>query len=192
MTSQNGRDRLGRVECLGWGLMYGVLAALPVFGLICFLETTRPANIHSIGLVSTEFQICSDGDARTAALPLRKYAVAQLRGVSAELSQAGDSASDAKPFSASDAQLAFGGAALASLKPGLRTEFVTKDHRRVAIRIVQRKAITDQAVPDNTRLMNIVPASTANKVSFVWGSWVYVAEVEDKGIEPDLAVQEVL
>ena len=47
-------------------------------------------------------------------------------------------------------------------------------------------------MPDNSRLMDIVPASTANTVSFAWGNWLYVAEVEDKGIEPEVVVQEVL
>ena len=50
----------------------------------------------------------------------------------------------------------------------------------------------DRAVPDNARLRNIVPASTANTVTFVWGGWMYVAEVEDKGLEPQVVVQEVL
>ncbi|MGO9484830.1 MAG: hypothetical protein ACLPX9_09655 [Rhodomicrobium sp.] len=118
--------------------------------------------------------------------------MAQLKGVSAELGRTGHSPSNAKLVSASDAKLAFGGASGASLKAGFQTECVTKDHHRVAIRIVRREAIVDQAVPDNARLMDIVPASTANTLSFVWGAWLYVAEVEDKGVEPDVAVQEVL
>ncbi len=192
MSIQKSRNRLGRVECLGWGLIYGALAALPLCGLILFLQITRPAHYHSTGPISTEFASISDDYAREAASPLRKYAVAQLKGVSAELGRTGHSPSNAKLVSASDAKLAFGGASGASLKAGFQTECVTKDHHRVAIRIVRREAIVDQAVPDNARLMDIVPASTANTLSFVWGAWLYVAEVEDKGVEPDVAVQEVL
>ncbi len=47
-------------------------------------------------------------------------------------------------------------------------------------------------MPDNRHLMDIVPASTANTVRFGWGNWVYTAEVHDKGIEPEVVVQEVL
>ncbi len=186
MTSQNVRDRLG------WGLIYSALAALPLCGFILFFEITRPAHIHSTGFVSAELASFNGGYAGAAASPLRKHAVARFKGVSAELGATRYPASKAKLFSASDAQLAFGGAPRASLKAGFQTEFVTKDHRRVAIRIIRREAIMDRAVPDNARLMDIVPASTANTVSFVWGSWLYVAEVEDKGIEPEVVVQEVL
>ena len=185
MTSQNGRNRLGRVECLGWGLIYGVLAALPLCGLVLFLQITRPAHIHGGDFVRTNFASYDDGGSRTAASPLSKHVVARLNGVSAELV-------GTKLLSSSDAELAFNGAPRASLKAGFRTEFVTKDHHRVAIRIIRREAITDRAVPDNSRLMDIVPASTANTVRLAWGNWLYVAEVEDKGIEPEVVVQEVL
>ncbi len=192
MTSQFGKNRLGRVECLGWGLIYGVLAALPLCGLVLFLEITKPVHFHSDVFVSTELASFSDGYTGAAASPLRKHAVARLKGVSAELGQTGSPPADAKLFSASEAKLAFGGAPRGSLKAGYQTEIVTKDHRRLAIRIIRREPITDRAVPDNARLMDIVPASTANAVCFAWGSWLYVAEVEDKGIEPEVVVQEVL
>ena len=190
MTIWNGRNRLGRVECLGWGLIYGVLAALPLCGLVLFLQITRPAHIHGGDFVSTKFASYDDGGSRTAASPLSKQVVARLNGVSAELG--GTSSAEPKLLSSSDAALAFNSAPRASLKAGFRTEFVSKDHHRVAIRIIRREAITDRAVPDNSRLMDIVPASTANTVRLAWGNWLYVAEVEDKGIEPEVVVQEVL
>jgi hypothetical protein len=186
MTSQNGRNCLSRVQSLGFGLIYGALAALPLCGLVLFLEVTRPAQLHGAGFVSTNVASYSDGYRSSPVSLLRQNAVARLKGVSAELGRS------TSQFSASDAALAFGGAPGASLKAGFKTEFVTKEHRRIAIRIVEREPITDRAVPDNSRLMDIVPASTANTVSFVWGSWLYTAEVQDKGVEPDVAVQEVL
>jgi hypothetical protein len=184
--SQTSMNRLSRAQSLGFGLIYGALAALPICGLVLFLEITRPAHSHSAGYLSAGIASFSDSSSTTSMSLLRQNAVARLKGVSAELGRSGSQ------FSASDAALAFGGTPRASLKAGFKTEFVTKDHRRVAIRILQRDRITDQAVPDNARLMDIVPASTANTVSFVWGSWLYVAEVQDKGIEPAVAVQEVL
>lgn len=190
MTSQNGRNRLGRVECLGWGLIYGVLAALPLCGLVLFLQITRPAHVHGGVFVSTEFASYDDGSRRTAASPLSKQVVARLNGVSAELS--GTSSAEAKLSIANNAALAFNRAPRSSLKAGFRTEFVTKDHHRVAIRVIRREPITDQAVPDKSRLMDIVPASTANTVRLPWGDWTYVAEFEDKGVEPEVVVQEVL
>jgi hypothetical protein len=190
MTSQNGRNRLGRAECLGWGLIYGVLAALPLCGLLFFLQITRPAHIHGAVSTPVEFASFNGSDTGAAASSVRKHAVARLQGVSAELG--GTPTAEAKLFSASEAVIAFGGAPSTSLKPGFKTEFVTKDHRRIAIRIIRREAVTDRAMPDNARLMDIVPASTASVVSFGWGNWVYTAEVRDKGIEPEVAVQEVL
>jgi hypothetical protein len=190
MTSQNGRNRLGRVECLGWGLIYGVLAALPLCGLVLFLQITRPAHIHGGVFVSTEFASYVDGSRRTAASPLSNQVVARLNGVSAELG--GINSAEAKLSIANNAALAFNRAPRSSLKAGFRAEFVTKDHHRVAIRIIRREPITDRAVPDNSRLMDIVPASTANTVRLAWGNWLYVAEFEDKGVEPEVVVQEVL
>jgi hypothetical protein len=191
MTSQTGRKCFIRAQSLGVGLIYGVLAALPLLGLLAFLQITRPAHSHSMGAARTNVASYDDGFGGAAISPLRHNAVAKFKGVSAELGT-GSTQTDARVLSASDAMQAFSGAAKASLKAGFKTEFVTKDHRRIAIRIVQREQITDRAAPDNAQLVNIVPASTANTVSFVWGGWLYVAAVEDKGIEPDLAVQEVL
>jgi len=158
--------------------------------LILFFEITRPSGFSNNGFVSTEMSRSDAGNAVQAAWPLRRHAVARLKGVSAELRQSGLQSTDV--LSASDAKLALASAPNANLKAGFETEFVTKEHRRVAIRIIRREAIMDRAVPDNARLRDIVPASTANTVTFVWGGWMYVAEVEDKGLEPQVVVQEVL
>ena len=186
MTSQNGRSRLGRVESLGWGLIYGVLAALPVCGLLLFFQITRPAQVHGGNFAGTEFASYDGSGTPFADLHLRQHVVARLNGVSAELR--GDGSTEAKLVSASDAVLAFG----APPRAGFKTEFVTKDHHRIAIRIIRRERVTDRAMPDNSRLMDIMPASTANTVSFGWDGWFYVAEIEDKGVEPEVVVQEVL
>lgn len=188
MTSRNRDNILGRLECLGRGLVFSTLAALPFCGLILFFEITRPAHLLNNGFVSTELSSADSLDSGIAPLPLRKHAIARLRGVSAELREGGLSGSQGKIFSASDAELAFASAP----KIGFRTEFVTKQHRRVVIRIIRREPITDRPMPDNSRLMDVVPASTAHTVTFAWGSWLYVAEVEDKGVEPKVVVQEVL
>ena len=107
MTSQFGKNRLGRVECLGWGLIYGALAALPLCGLVLFLEITKPVHFHSDVFVSTELASFSDDYTGAAASPLRKHAVARLKGVSAELGQTGSPPADAKLFSASEARTRF-------------------------------------------------------------------------------------
>ena len=126
------------------------------------------------------------GGQGTAAAPSRHGAVARFEGVSAELGQPG-----AKLFTASDAAQALSAAPHASLKPGFQTQFAAGNHR-FALRIVNREAISDQAFPDNSRLMSIVPATTANAVTFVWGTWLYTVEVEDLGAAREVVVQNVL
>ncbi len=190
VTSRNDKDRCVRGEGFCRGLVFLACAALPLCGLIFFFEITRPAHFKSNGFVSTKLSGLAAGNAIQVSWPLRRHAVAQLRGVSAELRQ--NSLQNVNVFSASDAEQAFASAPGATLKAGFQTEFVTKEHRRVAIRIIRRDAIMDRAVPDNARLRDIVPASTANTVTFAWGSWLYVAEVEDKGIDPQIVVQDVL
>ncbi len=190
VTSRNDQYRCIRVEGFCRGLVYLVCAALPLCGLILFFEITRPAHFNSNGFITTKLSSLAPGNATRVSWPLRRHAVPRLRGVSAELRETSPLSADV--FNASDAELAFASAPDASLKAGFRTEFVTKEHRRVAIRIIRREAIMDRAVPDNARLSAIVPASTASTVTFAWGSWLYVAEVEDKGIEPQVVVQEVL
>ncbi len=190
VASRNDNDRCVRGEGFCRGLVFLACAALPLCGLILFFEITRPAHFNSNGFVSTKLSSLAAGNAAQVSWPLRRHAVAQLRGVSAELRQ--NSLQNVNVFSASDAEVALASAPGASPKAGFQTEFVTQEHRRVAIRIIRRDAIMDRAVPDNARLRDIVPASTANTVTFAWGSWLYVAEVEDKGIEPQIVVQDVL
>ncbi len=187
---QSDKGRRGRFESLGRGLVSGTLAALPLCGLICFFEITRPAPFHGDGIVATE--LSNTVSAGAASTHGRRYAVAHLNGVSAEVGQSGPAQPYVQVFSASDAERAFAGAPYASLKAGFQTEFVTKERRRVALRIVSREPIVDRALPDTSRLMHIVPASTANVSAFVWGPWLYRVEVEDRGLEPEIVVQKVL
>lgn len=188
MTSQKDWNYLSRLSCLGRGLTAGILAALPLGGLILFFEITRPAHPDSSAVAA---ELSTAAAANSSAVPGWRYAVARLNCVSAELRQ-NVAEPYAKAFSASDAERALASAPYASLKSGYQTEFVNKDHHRVALRIVGRQAIVDRAVPNNARLMDMVPASTASRVSFVWGPWLYTAEVEDKGVEPEVVVQKVL
>ena len=190
VTSRNDKYRCVRMEGFCRGLVYLVFAALPLCGLMLFFEITRPAHFNSNGFITTKLSSLAPVNVTQISWPLRRHAVPQLRGVSAELRESRPR--DANVFSVSDAELAFASATDASLKAGFQTEFVTKEHRRIAIRIIRREPIMDRAMPDNAQLRDIVPASTANTVTFAWGSWLYVAQVEDKGIEPQVVVQEIL
>ena len=192
LISQNGRDLLRRVKPLSRGLACCMLAALPLGGLLFFLEITKPARLYSDG-AEAELSSTIAGSGAVASLAGRRDSVTRLQGVSAELHpDAVPEAPYTQVFNASEARQALACAPYASLKAGFQTEFVTSKHRRVALRIISRSVIVDRAVPDNARLMDVVPASTANVVSFVWGPWLYTAEVQDKGPEPEVVVQKIL
>jgi hypothetical protein len=195
MKSQRNMGSRGRLERLGRHLAAAILMALPLGGLVLFLEATKPAQFPGDGVVAAHLSTLGAGIAAAEAPAWPRQAIARLKGVSAELRD-NDSAQmaqlDTKGFSVTDAERALGRATIASLKPGVEAEFVTKDHRRVAVRVVSREAIVDQAVPDNAYIMGFAPASTATMVSFVWGPWLYRVEVQDKGVEPKVVVQKVL
>lgn len=175
---------------MGRGLVYWAFAALPLFSLILFFEITKPADVKGGALAGAALSSAAAGTGSSGFWPVRHNAIARFKGVSAELAQSGTERTGA--ISASDAELALANAPHASLRAGFETEFVTKEHRRYAVRIIRRERIMDRAIPDNARLKDIVPASTANAVTFVWGAWLYVAEIVDKGPEPRVVVQEVL
>jgi hypothetical protein len=169
--------------------------ALPLGGLILVFEATKPAQFGGEGTVAAQLSTFSSGIANSVSLRRPRPAIARLKGVSAELRENGPmqlAQLDTKEFNFTDAERALGRATIASLKPGVEAEFITKDHRRVAVRVVSREAIIDQAVPDNAYIMRIAPASTASMVSFVWGPWLYRVEIQDKGTEPQVVVQKVL
>ncbi len=173
----------------------GVLMALPLGGLVLFFEMTQPANIASEGF--SAIRIASARPSEQSSYGLRPWlmrdraTVMRFKGVSAE--RRADSAAPAGQFfNASDAERALSEAPSFLLRAGFYTEFLTKERRRVSLLILSRDPIVDRAIPDNNRLMNITDASTANVVTFVWGRWIYKAEIEDKGIEPENAVQKVL
>ncbi|MBI4724135.1 MAG: hypothetical protein HY765_03835 [Rhodomicrobium sp.] len=187
--SKNDKKRWRRLEDSGRAVAFGTLTALPLCGLILFFEITRPAQFSAgtvIPMQLSSMEAASEMPQREA-----HQAIARFKGVSAEVRQAATGQAG-KAFSASDAQQAFADASFATLKAGFRTEFVTKGRRRIAIRIVSREPVSDQSVPDNARIMAIAPASTAKTAAFVWGPWLYIAEVEDKGPEPEIVVQKVL
>jgi hypothetical protein len=190
VRSWNDKSRWAGLETIGRGLAYWAFAALPLFSLILFFEITKPADVKGGALAGAELASAGAGNGSAGFWPVRHSAIARFKGVSAELAQGG--VQRAGVISASDAELALANAPHASLRAGFETEFVTKEHRRFAVRIIRRERIMDRAVPDNARLKDIVPASTANAVTFVWGAWLYVAEILDKGPEPQIVVQEVL
>jgi hypothetical protein len=192
MKYQNDRGCWGRLERLGRHLTAGMLMALPLGGLVLFFEATRPAQFQGEGAIAAQLSTSSSSMAGAESLARPRHAVARLKGVSAELRESSAAQLDMKEFSVADAGRALDRASIASLKPGVELEFITKDHRRVAVRVLSREAIFDRAVPDNSRIMSIAPASTANMVSFVWGPWLYRVEVQNKGIEPKVVVQKVL
>ncbi len=164
---------------------YAILTALPLCGLILFFEVTRPAGTPSDGHLTKHL---SDAIWRTAS-PARLQ-TARFNGVSAELKLA-ENAKATKAFSANDAEQLILDIPSSRLQAGYRSEFVTSDGRRIALQVIKRQFVTDQVVPDNGRIMNIAPASTAPVVSFVWGQWRYDVEIKDLG--PDnLAVQKSL
>lgn len=173
----------------------GMLMALPLSGLVLFFEMTQPSSIagegfSAIRIASAPSEQSSYGAFRPW-LMRDRAPVMRFKGVSAE--RRADSAAPAGQFfNASDAERALSEAPSYLLRAGFYTEFLTKERRRVSLLILSRDPIVDRAVPDNTRLMNITDASTANVVTFAWGRWIYKAEIEDKGIEPENAVQKVL
>jgi hypothetical protein len=167
----------------------GLLTALPLCGLVIFFDITQPARVSADGLIATELASLGRN------LPVHfagRHAIARFKGVSAEVRNAGLPQADAHILKASDAAQAFARAPYTALKVGFQTEFVTKEHRRVALRIVRRDPVGDQVVPDNARLMDVVPVSSATTLAFIWGPWLFRAEIEDRGFEPDMVVQKVL
>ena len=180
------------IKPLGRGLMFGFLAALPLSGLVIFFEATRPAELPAENFIATQLSSASSDSSPVAFTAGRHYSVTRFKGVSAELSQARPPVQDARVFSAADAEQVFA-ASPASLKVGFQSEFVTKDGRRAGLRIVSREPIADQVTPDaKERLMAIAPVSTARLVNFVWGAWLYQAELEDRGADAGAAVQKVV
>jgi hypothetical protein len=117
--------------------------------------------------------------------------IARIKGVSAQ--RRPDKAEQASlVVTASDAERALSGTSFAALNVGFNTEFLTQERHRIALLIVSREPITDRAIPDNARLMQVTETSTSNVISFVWGRWLYKAEIEDRGVEPEVVVQKVL
>ncbi len=172
-----------------------VLTALPLCGLVLFFEMTRPAKVINGGFFATQMAAEPIDQINDSALKpwltRGQQSIARFKGVSAQR-RADEPEPAARVLSASDAERALADASVASLKVGFYTEFLTKERRRIALLIVSREPIYDRVVPDNVRLMSITSASTANVITFVWGRWLYRAEIEDKGVEPEVVVQKTL
>jgi hypothetical protein len=190
VMSEN-NDRRGFLAGLVRGLMLGLLAALPLGGLVLFFEITRPAELRAEGPVATRLAT-NESQAAAIARSRNRYTVARLKGVSAELTAAPVPLSDGHVFSASDAARVFAASSAGLINVGFQSEFVAKDGRRLAVLIVSRDPIGDQVIPETGKLVAVTPASTAKLVSFVWGPWLYRAEIEDKGPEPEVVVQKLL
>ena len=192
ITLQKSRAALGAIGRAVW---CGALMALPLTGLVLFFEMTQPAKVMNAGFVAAQMasgssEVISDGSARP--WHLRGHvSIARFEGVSAQ--RRSDKAEPAEQIlTTSDARRVLASAPFGSLKPGFQAEFLSRERHRIALRIVSREPIFDRAIPDNPRLMNFTEASTANVMTFAWGNWIYKAEIEDKGVEPDVVVQKVL
>jgi hypothetical protein len=173
-------------RAVGRAVSFAILTVLPLCALILFFEMTQPAQTASDGFFATQMASTRLDDHSQPSVWGGPSFVAHFKGVSAQLGQA------AKVFTASDAERAFADASLGIMKVGFETEFVTRSRRRIWLRILSRDPIVDQAIPDNSRLMDITPASSANIITFAWGRWLYRAQIEDRGFEPDVVVQKVL
>jgi hypothetical protein len=192
ITLKTSRAALGGAGRAAW---CGALMALPLSGLVLFFEMTQPAKVMNAGVVPTQLassasEVISEGSVRP--WHFRGHAsVARFEGVSAQ--RRSDYTEPAEQIlSTSDARRVLASAPFGGLRPGFQAEFLSRERHRISLRIVRREPIFDRAVPDNSRLMNITEASTANLVTFSWGNWMYKAEIEDKGVEPDVVVQKVL
>jgi hypothetical protein len=172
---------------LSSGILCASLTALPFCGLIFFFELTQPATIE--GTVSSlQATVGERNPAAWTDTLMGRHPVTRFRGVSAELGQGSLPRPETKLVTAGDPKSEDS----VTLKPGSEFQYVTDQRHRVAVRIVNREPIVDQATPDNYKLMNVAPASTGKLVTFVWGRWLYRAEVEDRGEESDVAVQKSL
>ena len=186
ITLQKSRAALGAIGRTVW---CGALMALPLSGLVLFFEMTQPAKVVNAGFVTRQMasgapELVSDSSLRPW-LAREHLSIARFEGVSAQ--QRSDDAE-----ASSDARQVLASTPFGSLKPGFQTEFLSRERHRIALRIVSREPIIDRSVPDNAKLINVTEASTANLMTFVWGNWIYKAEIEDKGVEPEVVVQKVL
>ncbi len=172
----------------------GVLMALPLCGLVLFFEMTRPATVATPRFFATQIAgVAAEHEANGASKPwlLRgRSPVARFSGVSAQ--RRPDKAGAAQVLTASDAQRVLSEAPMRALQAGFYTEYLTRDRHRISLLILSREPIVDRAIPDNNRLMNATEASTATVIAFAWGNYIFRAEVEDRGVEPDIVVQKVL
>ena len=192
ITLQKSRAALGAIGRTVW---CGALMALPLSGLVLFFEMTQPAKVVNAGFVTRQMasgtpELVSDSGVRPW-LARGHVSIARFEGVSAQ-QRSGDVEPAGQILASGDARRVLASAPFGSLKPGFQAEFLSRERHRIALRILSREPIFDRLVPDNAKLMNVTEASTANRMTFVWGNWIYKAEIEDKGVEPEVVVQKVL
>jgi hypothetical protein len=166
-------------------VVWSAVVTLPALAFALFLDATRPSEA-SLG--QAYMAVAHDDGAGTAAWFQPRRNVRHISGVSAEVgipdtrkerTRLVDLRSTVSPSEF-------------SLAPGAAFQYVSQDGHRLVLHIVSRDALTDGVVPANQQLMNIAPASTQKLISFVWGQWVYRAEIEDLGLEENVAVQKSL
>jgi hypothetical protein len=155
------------------------VAAVPIAALLIVFDATRPPRpAHGEAYASYPSSALE-----AVAGVSRQQRVARLSGVAAELSgrSEGSAAPKLTQFDSTDALL-----------PGAAFEYVSMSRHRFVVHILDRQPLTDDILPANDRLMNIAPASTEKTITFVWGHWLYRAEIEDRGVEETVAFQKSL
>lgn len=170
------------------GVPCAILTALPLCAFIFFFETTRPASVSSaVLLVSRSLNASEQGGVWR-----HSGFVSRFRDVSAQLGRGATSDQIPQILVAKNRSADAADASSIGLDVGFEAEFVTRDGHRKWLRILSRNLIVDQVIPDNGRLMEIAPASSADIITFAWGRWIYRAQVEDRGFESETMVQKVL
>lgn len=114
--------------------------------------------------------------------------VAKLNGVSADLNVAADRAD----VDEGEARNAFFGNGGKDPAPGQKVVLKTDDGRRFSLKVARRIPLTDQSVPETDGIVSVVPVSGARTMTYSWGNWRYVIEVEELDAQPPVAVQQSL
>jgi hypothetical protein len=186
MTGKNHRKR-GWMRQLGHASVCTALAALPLCGLVCFFELTRPLNPSVQGLAAPTLL----SGAETASVGSLSFSTpVSFLGVSAERRTPSESAS--RFVSTGEAEHVLASLASSTLFPGFESEFVSEEGRRIALRIISRDPVGDQIISGQESTIAATPASTSKQVTFTWGPWLFRAELEDKGLDNRVVVPKVL
>ncbi len=175
--------RAGAAAMLRNAVLWAGIAALPVAALLLVFDATRPLRSAEADAYASDRERAPEAIAWVS----RREAVTHLSGVAAELGGRNLDPSDAKL-----AQLDSARQAPDALVPGTAFEYLSASRHRLVVHILDRQPLADGIVPANDKLMNIAAASTEKTITFVWGHWLYRAEIEDRGVEDTVAVQKSL